>query len=72
MTLNVALQKADLEVKIVGAKGAVNSFNNDPTQSDYAKVYLNTVWEVVESIIDDYERDIAMLNDVIHDPDALQ
>lgn len=65
MTLNVALQKADLEVKIIGAKGAVNSFNNDPTQSDYAKVYLNTIWEVVESIIADYERDIDSLQNAL-------
>ena len=65
MTLNVALQKADLDVKIIGAKGAVNSFNNDPTQSDYAKVYLNTIWEVVESIIADYERDIDSLQNAL-------
>ena len=63
--LSKELEEADLDVKVDGTFLAFDSFINDPTQSSYAKVYVDTLKSAVISIVSDYERDIAFLNERI-------
>jgi len=62
MTLNKALSECDTEIKIEGAKRAVQRFTSDSTQSEYSKVYMEAIWDVVESIVGDYERRMDWIN----------